>query len=108
MSLTQCIRVLRTVKDQKYFPDAIQAVPHVVMCRAGLKPKARPMLWALRGLGPGFIFLKPEAWAQAQAFNPYIEIKLIDIANPIATLHVLDTYIGADPRSSDKRDGLVS
>ena len=41
---------------------------------------ARPMLWALHGLGPGFIFLKPKAQAQAQAFNPYIEIPLIDIA----------------------------
>src|ERR1700678_2745732 len=30
------------------------------------------MLWALCGLGPGFTFLKPEAQAQAQAFNPFI------------------------------------
>ena len=50
------------------------------MCWAGLKPKAWPMLWALHGLGPGFIFLKPKAWAQARAFNPYIEIPLVDIA----------------------------
>ena len=33
---------------------------------------ARPMLWALCGLRPGFTFLKPEAQAQARAFNPFI------------------------------------
>src|SRR5882672_8173177 len=33
---------------------------------------AQPMLWALCGLGPGSRFLRPEARAQAQAFNPFI------------------------------------
>ena len=41
----------------------------LVMCWAGLKPKARPMLWDLHGLRPGFIFLKPKAWAQARALT---------------------------------------
>jgi hypothetical protein len=82
------------VRPSNSAPSAVSAL---VMCRA-VNP-AQPSLFE-----PG----PPEARAQAQAFNPYIEIKLIDIANPIATLHVLDTYIGADPRSSVKRDGLVS
>src|SRR5882672_7569579 len=47
------------------------------MCWAGLKPEAepgpaRPMLWALCGLGLGSRFLRPEARAQAWAFNPFI------------------------------------
>src|SRR5882672_4700524 len=33
---------------------------------------AWPMLWALHRLGLGSRFLRPEAWAQAQAFNPFI------------------------------------
>src|SRR5882672_6258199 len=33
---------------------------------------AWPMLWALRGLGPRSRFLRPEARAQAWAFNPFI------------------------------------
>src|SRR5882672_3507362 len=33
---------------------------------------AQPMLWALCRLGLGSRFLRPEAQAQAQAFNPFI------------------------------------